>query len=326
MPDLTIAVTGATGFVGRCVVRELLSRGWHVHALVRDHAKAAATLPRNDRLRLVAGDVATPAALAALVAATSACVNTIGIIRETGSATFQRAHVDATRGLIDACRDAGTRRFVHISALGVRDHAPTRYQQTKFTAEQLLRRSGLDWTILRPSLIHGPEGEFIRLAKGWASGGKPPFFFLPYFVGGGLASDVPLAPLKRDAASVQPVAVEDVARAVAAAIERPDAIGEVYNLVGPETLTWPDVLTAIRDAVPGSRPDLEPRPIQSEHAVIAAIAAKAVGLGSLLPFDAGMATMGAEDSTAEADKARIDLGLAPAPFRAALAGYAGRIA
>lgn len=324
MSDRIAAIAGATGFIGRAIVRELLARGWHVRALARDRAKAA-SLPHDPRLHAVIGDPSDPTDLDALLAGASACVNAIGIIREAGGNTFQRAHVETTRRIIDAARRAGVRRFVQVSALGVRDHGPTRYQQSKFAAEQLLRRSGLDWTILRPSLVHGPEGEFMRLAKGWATGSKPPYFFLPYFVGGGPASDVPLAPLKRDPASVQPIAVEDVARAVASALERSDAIGEVYNLVGPETLSWPELLAAVRDAVPGGRPDLDPRPIQSEHAAMAARVARLAGLGALLPFDDGMAIMGAEDSTACGAKARSDLGLDPAPFRAALAGYAARI-
>jgi uncharacterized protein YbjT (DUF2867 family) len=320
----SVAVTGASGFVGRYVVRQLLARGRKVRALVRDSAKARKVLGSDAALTLVAGDALDGRSPGALVAGCDACIHLIGIIREAGGSTFKGMHVETTRAVIEACREGGVRRLVHMSALGVSDEGRTAYQKTKFEAETLVRRSGLDWTIFRPGLIHGAESEFIQLAKGWVSGEHPPYKFLPYFTRPQTDHSVPMGPTRYVDPVVQPVSVEDVAIAFAASLERPQTIGEVYNLTGPDTLSWPDLLLALRDELPGARDDLRPKGIPSDLAAAGAIAASAVGLGSLLPFDSGMAIMGAEDSVADGAKVRAHLGLAMRQFLPTLCSYADR--
>ncbi len=317
-----IAVAGATGFVGRHIVAELLSRGHHVRALVRDVARARAALPRDERLALVQGDAGNPDDLRRFTQTAWACINCIGILREGRGGTFKRQHVEATHNLLEAARDAGAHRFIQVSALGVSDDARTEYQRTKWAAEVMVRRSGLGWTILRPSLIHGAGSEFLKTAKGWVTGTEQPWFFLPYFSRPVHVDDVPLAAVKREPARVAPVAVEDVARAAAECLERPETIGEIINLAGPEELTWPEMLREIQAAVPSSAGGLSPLGIPFEAAAIQARIAKAVGLGKLLPFDEGMAIMGAMDSLASSDKARAMLNFNPRPFRSSLKRYA----
>lgn len=323
-----VAVAGATGFVGRNIVRELVSRGRTVRALTRSREKAREALrglPQG-AVRQVEGDSTDAAALAELVKGATACINAIGIIREApGGQTFRKCHVDTTRALVRACEGAQVRRYLHVSALGTAEEGRTAYQRTKFEAEQIVRRSDLAWTILRPSLIHGHEGEFIRTARGWVTGHTAPWMFIPYFTRGELTSDVPLAAIRQIAPKAQPVAVEDVAWAAAECLERSETVGEVYNLPGPETLTWPEMLEFMRDTVPGGRADLNPVGIPREHGVLAARAAGMLGVGALLPFDEGMAVQGGEDSTGTLAKAREHLGFNPRPFRPAFRQYAGRI-
>ncbi|MEX2219583.1 MAG: NAD(P)H-binding protein [Phycisphaerales bacterium] len=319
-----VAVAGASGFVGRHVVAELLSRGYAVRALVRSREKARAALPRDDRVRLVVGGP-EPRTLALLAEGAAGIVNTVGIIREAGGNTFRTAHVLTTRALVEAARGAGVERFVQVSALGVSAEGKTAYQQTKFEAEQVVRRSGLLWTILRPGLIHGPGNELMRTAKGWVTGAAQPWFFLPYFTRGEIRDEVPLAAVHRVPGTVQPVAVEDVAWAAAESLERPAAAGEVFNLVGPEVLTWPQLLDLMQEAIPGADVALRPLGIPGEFASVQAKLARKLGLGGLLPFDEGMPIMAAEESTASPEKARQMLGLEPRPFTPALREYAGRI-
>ena len=124
---------------------------------------------------------------------------------------------------------------------------------------------------------------------------------------------------------MQPVAVEDVARAIADSLERPEAAGEVFNLVGPEVLTWPQLLEAIQEAVPGADSALRPLGIPANIAAAQARVARKLGLGGILPFNEGMALMGAADSTANPAKAQELLGFRPQPFSSALKAYAARI-
>jgi NADH dehydrogenase len=318
-----VAVTGATGFVGRSVVRALLARGFEVRVLVRDRAKAKASLP-VDRLQIVDGDVTDAAAVASLVRGVGTVVHLVGIIREAGKGqTFKRMHVDSTRVVTEAARAAGVGRYLHMSAMGVGPHGKAEYQRTKFEAEQIVRQSGLDWTIFRPGLIHGPGGEFTQMAAQWARGELAPYVFMPYFRRWEEDFSVPLGPVNEIDPVCAPVYVEDVARAFVASLDVCESIGEVYNLAGAESMTFPDMLRAFRDATPGAEASMEPWGIPAAIAAGAAMGAGLVGVGGALPFDAGMAWMGGEDTSADTFKAREHLKIGLAPFREALKGYAG---
>jgi NADH dehydrogenase len=319
----TVAVTGATGFVGRHVVRALLDTGHAVRTLVRDRDKARDTLPRGTAQ--VVGDAEDRRTLADLAAECDAVVNCIGIRREfPPEVTFERVHVRCARAVVEASKAAGARRLVQISALGTRPNATTAYHRSKYEGERLVRESGLEWTILRPSLIHGPGGEFMKMAKDWAMGRAAPFVFMPYFARGGPGNGFPPIP-RPESAMVQPVHVEDVAAAVVAALREPAASGEIYPLAGPETLDWPTLLAIVRDALPLADRKKRIVPLPGVLASAAARAAEAVGLGAALPFGPSEPIMAIEDNTAALDKAREHLGLRPRAYSAAVRAYARQI-
>ncbi len=322
-----IAVTGASGFVGRTLVRELLARGYQVRALVQCREKARAVLPRDPGLTFVVGDAKQDADVSELLRGCSACINLIGILREDRAKgkTFRELHVGVTRRLVQACEKAGVRRFLQMSALGASDTGAAEYQRTKFEAEACVRQSSLDWTIFRPSLIHGVDGEFIDQAASWCSGHVQPYIFLPYFRKLTEDKRVPLGSMNESDPLVQPVAVEDVAWAFGESLENPTTVGEVYNLAGPEVLSWPEMLEWIRDHTPGANHGLKPFGIPGKVAALGAKAAEAIGLSGLLPHDEGMALMGAQDSTATLDKARSHFKFSPRPFRTSFAAYAGQL-
>lgn len=329
----TVAVTGGTGFVGRRVVAELLRRGYTVRALVRDEGEAAEKLPSSKALKFVEGDVLDRGAPAKLVEGAQAVVHLIGIIREKRESgrrpqTFQGMHVEATKAVLQAAGEAGIERYIHMSAMGVAPDSKAEYARTKYEAEQIVRRSGLDWTIFRPSLIHGHDGEFIQMARTLATGDKPPFFFIPFFARfTDHAYENVWAPrMTLDPALVAPVLVDDVATVFCEALSRPQTVGEVYNLAGSETLNWKQLMEHLRDHLPQTDHGLPVLPIPAEHGALIAKGATAVGLGGLLPFDAGQAYMGATDTNAELDKLRAHFGIEPAPFRAAVDSYASRVA
>lgn len=327
MSHKTIAVTGSTGFVGRNLVPALLEAGYHVRALARSREKAREVLPNDSRVIVILGDGANPSDARELLRGADACINLVGIIREDRrkGQTFQRCHVDLTRVLVSACEELGVHRFLQMSAMGVSDVGVSAYQLSKWDGEAAVRFSSLKWTILRPGLIHGPDGEFTKMAQQWVKGEAAPFFFLPYFTGGKPDARVPLGGVNPKDPLVAPIAVEDVCAAFVASINNQKAEGEVYNLCGPDTMSWPTFLRTLRDNTPGAH-NLSPFGIPSEPVALAAKAADFVGLGALLPFDEGMAKMGAEDSTAETTKAKRDLGFKPRPFAPSYAKYAAALA
>src|SRR5271154_4990836 len=151
-----ILVTGGTGFVGHEVVGELLALGYRVRLLTR-HPDRRNRFTGHPRVECVQGDALRPDTLPAAMAGVEAVIHLIGIIAETSRVTYEQAHTEATRNLLAAAKQAGVTRWVQMSAIGTRPFARSRYHLTKWEAEELVRQSGLDWTIFRPSLIYGHD-------------------------------------------------------------------------------------------------------------------------------------------------------------------------
>src|SRR5438874_4866187 len=162
-----VFVTGGSGFVGSAVIEELLKRDYGVHALVNRNLALL-----DQRLRTFSGSLFEADVLDRGMQGCHAVIHLVGIIQERPSkgVTFERIHYEGTVSVVEAAKRNGVKRFLQMSALGVRPDAVSEYHKTKYRAEQYLRQSGLDWTIFRPSLIHGPRGEFMRMAAKWARG------------------------------------------------------------------------------------------------------------------------------------------------------------
>jgi uncharacterized protein YbjT (DUF2867 family) len=327
MSDRVVAVTGASGFVGRSVVRELLSRGWSVRALIRSREKAQSVLPSNtEKLTLVEGTILQPQRLDELLNGATAVIHLVGILREAGvGQTFERIHVDGTRKVIEAAQRAGVERYVHMSAMGADPCASTGYWKSKGRAERLVTQSGLAWTIFRPGLIHGVDGEMVAQIAGWVKGRSLPFVMVPYFARiAGLSATgegIPSFPPTLEAPVAEPVFVDDVARAFAEALERDESVQEIYPLTGPERVSWPELLAFAQQQIPNAK-KLPIVPIPGVLAMFKAKAAALIGLRDLLPFDDGMAVMGQTDTVGSNAKAQRQLGLEFAPFKETMASYA----
>jgi uncharacterized protein YbjT (DUF2867 family) len=156
---MKVFLTGATGFVGRNMLHCLLAEGHTVRALVREPQKAT-DLAQNG-VELIAGDVVEGARLDQGMQRCDAVVHLVGIIVEKGRNTFERVHHLGTQNVVEAARRAGIRRFVQMSALGVRADGVAAYQASKWRGEEEVRRSGIPYCILRPSLIFGPGDGFV---------------------------------------------------------------------------------------------------------------------------------------------------------------------
>lgn len=233
---MKVVVTGGTGFVGREVVRQLRAAGHEVRLLPR-----AANLvgpPSHRPSPLVeapaggtpAGTVAGGDACITSMAGCDAVIHLVGIISEVGEQNFENVHTRLTERIVRAAKQAGVRRFVHMSALGTRANAIARYHQTKWVAEEIVRASGLDWTIFRPSIIYGSGDGFVNLFARLTR-----FSPLVPLVGGGHSK-------------FQPVSVENVARCFEAALTEPQANGKTFDLCGDERLTLREIVDAILDA------------------------------------------------------------------------------
>lgn len=290
---MLVAVTGATGFVGRHVAAALARRGHAVRALVREPDQARVV----ERLgvELIPGRLDDSAALAALTRRAHAVVHLVGIIVESGRATFQAVHVDGTGRLLEAARAAGVERFVHMSAVGARDEpGATPYHRTKWRAEELVRASGISHAVFRPSLISGPESAPIRtLAR--------------------LHRWSPVVPVFGDGSfPTQPVWVDDVALAVAVAIEQPTLTG-AFELGGPQVLTYENFVVAIGRAVG------HPRPLVHVPLALARAAAAALDLlGPAAPLTSDQLQMLVEGSATPANAIESVFGIRPVPFEQAL--------
>jgi NADH dehydrogenase len=216
-----VLVTGGTGFLGSALVPRLIAAGHDVRILARGAHRAL--LPRG--ATLIKGDVVTGEGLDTALKDVAAVVHLVAVIRERGSYTFHSVNHQGTANLVQAMQRVGTRRIVHMSALGVAPEPRFRYIFSKWQGEQEVRESGLWSTIFRPSVLFGRGSGFLqRLRQSVAP--APVFAPVP---GSGQAR-------------FQPIWVEDVVTCVLLALERPDSIGQTYEIGGPEYLTYEEIL------------------------------------------------------------------------------------
>jgi NADH dehydrogenase len=222
-----IFLTGATGFVGRALIPALRAHGYAVRCLVRRGSEP--DLRGLEAIERVEGDVLSPASLERDMAGCDTVVHLVGIIREQPAmlATFERIHTQGTVNVLEAAAATGVRRYLHMSALGVRPGARARYHQTKWAAEEAVRASPIPWTIFRPSIIYGRGDQFVNM----------------------LASMVrryPVVPVIGSGQHrLQPVVVEHVAEAFARAVGLESSVKQTYDVGGPDTVTLTRLLDLI---------------------------------------------------------------------------------
>jgi NADH dehydrogenase len=224
-----IIVAGGTGFIGSHSVRKLAERGHALRLLTFKGPGLAPDLP-SERVRYAAGSITDPASLSGKMDGCDVAVNFVGIIVEVGNATFERMHVQGVRNLLEEAKRAGVKRFVHISALGTSDRPASEYFRTKWEGEQLIKGSGLEYVILRPSLVFGPEDKFFNMLK--------PMLYSPI---------VPVIGTGRT--RFQPVWVEDVASCIVKAVEDEGPLNGVWEIAGPEQMTYDEMLDKMADAL-----------------------------------------------------------------------------
>lgn len=216
-----IVVVGASGFIGRYVVKHLAAEGAVIAAVGRTASSAGYLRPMGDvgQIALIDANIADRKRLAPLVEGADGVVDAAGILFQRGRQRFHTLHETGPAGLAALAAAAGVRRFVHISALGADPASPALYGRSKAAGEAAVRAAFPAATILRPSLIFGPEDSFFNRFAAIARVSP----LLP-LIGGGRTR-------------FAPVFVGDVAAAVAAALDREDAPGRTYELGGPHVET-----------------------------------------------------------------------------------------
>jgi NADH dehydrogenase len=232
-----VLVVGGSGFVGRHVVAALAARGARVTVPTRRRERARHLLPLPT-VEVVEADVMLPEVLPRLAAGRDAVVNLVGVLHsrrgrrdERGpndyGPDFARAHVELAQAVVNACRAAGVKRLLHMSALGADPAAPSEYLRSKGIGEQAaLAAEDIAVTVFRPSVIFGPEDSFLNL---FAT----------------LAAVMPVIVLACPEARFQPVYVGDVARAFLAALDDRGAHGKRYDLGGPKQYTLRELVQAV---------------------------------------------------------------------------------
>ncbi|MHB0915528.1 MAG: complex I NDUFA9 subunit family protein [Thermoleophilia bacterium] len=224
---MKVFITGATGFVGKHLARRLIDGGHQLKCLATSTSGADADLLRTMGAEVVTGDILDAASVADAAAGSEVVIHLVGIIFERRGATFEEIHVNGTMNALAAASVAGARQYIHMSALGTGPDAGSAYFQTKWAAEERVRASGLDYTIFRPSTIIGPGGEFINMLMGQVR--RTPF--IPVIGNGNYL--------------MQPVSVFDVAACFTNSINNPRAINQVFELGGPDQMTYNEMMETI---------------------------------------------------------------------------------
>lgn len=231
----SVLVTGAAGFVGTHVCRHLTARGARVRGLARSPVKAAERLaPMPVELHI--GDVRDALVMQRAMQGCDTVVHLAAIAIERRGQTYEDINARGTERVLAAMQTTGVRRLIHMSQNGAASSLPYRFLRSKGLAEDAVRATGTDWTILRPSVIFGPEDEFVNVLARLVR--LSPFVYpLP---GGGTAR-------------FQPIAVDDVAQVVATALAERDTIHQAHALGGPAQLTLRQMIERVLLAMDAKR-------------------------------------------------------------------------
>jgi len=297
-----VLVTGAAGLVGIHTCRELTKNGWQVRALIRDPAKAAMALGQLP-VEFRVGDARDATTLRNSLSGCGAVVHLAAIAIEKKGESYRESNTAATERLISAARAEGVARIIFMSQNGADSRSPYPFLRSKGVAQDSIKTSGLRWTILRPSVIFGPEdafanvlGRLIRLT--------PKIFPLP---NGGVAR-------------FQPISADDVARVVRLSLEKKESLGQVYELGGAVPLTLREMTERILTAM-GTTRTLVGIPVKMMRPLVA-LAERVLPNP---PVTTGLLDLLALDNTIARNALTETFRIVPVPFAADELQYLRRI-
>lgn len=295
-----VTVFGGSGFIGRHLVKRLAQAGVRIRVAVRDPEAAAFLKPMGDvgQVAPLATNIRSETSVRRAVEGAEAVVNTVGILFESGRQRFEAVHLRGAALVATAAREAGARRLLHISAIGAAADSPGRYGRSKWAGEQAVEQAFPGATIVRPSVVFGPEdGFFNRFAQ--------------------LAVFLPALPLIGGGATrFQPVYVGDLADAMMRMLEEPATAGRCYELGGPRIYSFKELMQLVL-RVTGRRRLLLPVPF-----AVARLQAAFLQLLPTPPLTVDQVNMLTVDNVVAAEALGFqELGLAPTTAEAVLPTY-----
>ena len=232
-----VTIFGGSGFIGRHLVRRMAAQGWRIRVAVRDTEKATflKVTGRVGQVTLVPASISDEASVNKAIEGADAVINLVGVLYERGKRSFTNVHERGAKTVAKAAAEAGAEHFIHLSALGADDSSPSKYARSKAAGEAAVKAAFPKATILRPSVVFGPEDGFFNLfGKLMQIFPVVPFFtdIVPHAEGGG-------------GPEFQPVYVCDVVAAISQALEDPRHEGQTYELAGPRVYCMRDVLQLV---------------------------------------------------------------------------------
>ena len=299
---MPVLVTGAAGLVGIHTCRELTKNGWQVRALVRDPARAAMALGQLP-VEFRVGDARDASTLRSSLSGCGAVVHLAAIAIEKKGESYRESNTAATERLISAARAENVQRILFMSQNGADSRSPYPFLRSKGVAQDTIKTSGLRWTIFRPSVIFGPEDQFVNVL-GRLIRLTPKIFPLP---NGG-------------SARFQPIAADDVARVVRLSLEKKETLGQVYELGGAVPLTLREMTERILTAMGTTR-----RLVSVPVKVLRPVVALAQRVLPNPPVTSGLLDLLALDNTVARNALTETFKIVPIPFAADELQYLRRI-
>lgn len=304
-----ILVVGGTGFVGRHLVRRLLAEGEKVRFLARRPRPAV-----SPEAEFVSGDVTDPSTLPQAMTGVRAVIYLATIPKEKGAETFQTVNFEGTKSTLAAAKEAGVRRFVYMGVLGAGPEPRFRYLYSKWQAEEVVRESGLDWTVVRASIIFGEGDEFVRKAARTVKNileatflplDSPPTLWSRLLAWGRF---IPVVPIPGSGqAKFQPIWIEDMARCLFQIVKNDRFIGQTLAIGGPEYITYKGLVDHARMVFPGPRIKLHiPLP------AVAFLATALPALGLKFPATREQIYLLTQDNITDLDSVERVFGFKPA--------------
>ncbi len=307
---MRVAIIGGTGFVGGYLTDALLAAGHEPSLLVRDGSEAK--VRRSEDVRMTPGDISSQETLQSVLEGCSAVIYNVGILREfpRRGITFEESQYQGLVRTVEAARRTGVRRLLLMSANGVK-RPGTPYQESKRRAEEYALQSGLDVSVLRPSVIFGdPEGKMEFATQLFNDMIRPPVPAVSFFMG---------RDPEKGAVVMSPVHIEDVANAFVAVLENDETIGQTFSLGGPEVLSWKEMIRRIAEAS-GKRKWVLPMPTW-----IMRIGATLFDWLPFFPVTRGQLTMLEEGNTADPEVLEQLVGHVPRGFTVENLQYLSRL-